>query len=318
MRALLLLLALIVVVENWVPLPTSPSLSQQGESLHFWVNKTFAPAQYEVILVGDSRLYRGLSPAQIQPYLPCQKILNFGYSSGGLNEEMFAIAAAKLTPKGRHRAVVLGVTPHSLSGNGRKNEAIKKYMNISPLLRIRLAAPQAVGGADLLQMFQPTSVSMVRQSLRNWILNHTPSRYIQTYHIASGWVASQMDPPAPESALASYAEAFRKTSVDPRSIDETINAVKQWQNSGIQVFGFRPPSSEKMVELENRLSSFDEQAFVTAFERAGGVWIHLPVPTSYMSYDGSHLDKASAQVLSQEIARTMGPYFSCPTKLENK
>jgi hypothetical protein len=59
-----------------------------------------------------------------------------------------------------------------------------------------------------------------------------------------------------------------------------------------------------MVDLEMRLSGFDEETFRQRFGSFGGVWIDVSKP-SYHSYDHSHLDKESAQELSRVIAEAI-------------
>jgi hypothetical protein len=51
----------------------------------FWSNKANADAIYDIILMGDSRIYRGLSPEEMATILEDYRILNFGFSAGGLN-----------------------------------------------------------------------------------------------------------------------------------------------------------------------------------------------------------------------------------------
>ena len=57
-----------------------------------------------------------------------------------------------------------------------------------------------------------------------------------------------------------------------------------------------------MVELENRVSGFDEPAFAAAFQAAGGLWIHDLDQAAYLSFDGSHLDETAARQLSRDLA----------------
>ena len=59
-----------------------------------------------------------------------------------------------------------------------------------------------------------------------------------------------------------------------------------------------------MVDLERRLSGFDEETFRQRFVEAGGVWIDVARP-DYHSYDHSHLDKESSEALSRLIAQAI-------------
>ena len=87
----------------------------------FWYKKTFAPNDQDILLVGDSRVYRGLSPAAMAAVLKGSKILNFGYSSAGFEPFFLDAAVKKLSAKGK-RILVLGVTPHSLTAIAAQNK----------------------------------------------------------------------------------------------------------------------------------------------------------------------------------------------------
>ena len=63
----------------------------------FWYKKTFASNDNDIILVGDSRIYRGLSPAAMNVLLKKNKILNFGYSSAGFDPYFLDEAVKKLS-----------------------------------------------------------------------------------------------------------------------------------------------------------------------------------------------------------------------------
>lgn len=51
----------------------------------FWLQKANAEARYDIVLLGDSRVYRGISPEDMAIVLDGYEILNFGFSANGLN-----------------------------------------------------------------------------------------------------------------------------------------------------------------------------------------------------------------------------------------
>jgi hypothetical protein len=87
-------------------------------------------------------------------------------------------------------------------------------------------------------------------------------------------------------------------------IDELCEQTQKWSQKGIMVLAFRPPVSEKMLELENELSGFDQRLFIEKFEECGGTWLNIK-QSDYETYDGSHLNRDSAVKLSFEIARNI-------------
>ncbi|MFW5831780.1 MAG: hypothetical protein ACOCVA_05990, partial [Prolixibacteraceae bacterium] len=95
----------------------------------FWSRKTFAPPVYDVVLLGDSRLYRGLSPDAMKPHLPDLKILNFGYSNGGLNPTMFEAAEEKLAENNKPKIIVLGISANTVTGYSADNQHFLQERN---------------------------------------------------------------------------------------------------------------------------------------------------------------------------------------------
>ena len=71
------------------------------EEERFGALKTFAEPEFDIVIMGDSRAYWGISPDGINTVLPDYQILNFGYDQGGLNETMFHEAFSKKKPPKR-------------------------------------------------------------------------------------------------------------------------------------------------------------------------------------------------------------------------
>ena len=78
-------LVLIYMVGTMRPQPMSSVIDKEK----FWADKVHAKTKYNVIVAGDSRVYRGIASRVISEELDGLKVLNFGFSSGGLNTEIF-------------------------------------------------------------------------------------------------------------------------------------------------------------------------------------------------------------------------------------
>ena len=122
-----------------------PENEEKYRANMFWTKKTFAPSKYNVILMGDSRVYRGLSPEIMEEKLPGLKVLNFGFSNGGLNNEMFKAAEEKLIKSGQPKVIVLGISPNTITDYTQNNrqylqeltrpkEEIIERLYLNPLL----------------------------------------------------------------------------------------------------------------------------------------------------------------------------------------
>jgi hypothetical protein len=231
----------------------------------------------------------------MQAELPAYRILNFGYSSGGLNPTMYRAAESKLDPASSRKVIVLGVTPHALTPVAAANEHFLQE-NTRPLddrLLLRYGAP-------LVQFFKPTTIEAVYNQARG--VEPAPPRilYHQEFH-ESGWIASWTVPESYTHALASYRDIFAETQVSPELVQQVMQQTEAWVQRDITVFAFRFPAAAEMIALENEISGFDQHTFVQQFEAAGGIWLTLPTD-AYHSYDANHLVKKAAVQLSHDVA----------------
>jgi hypothetical protein len=266
----------------------------------FWAQKTFAPAAYDIIILGDSRTYRGVSPEIMEKKLPGLKVLNFGYSNGGLNPTMFEMAGKKLSGKHLKKVIVLGISPNCITDYTQKNEQFLQEKN-----RPREDIIERLYLDGILYHFSATSP----EGLKDYLKKKAPTTYYLNEYRADGYVESEKFPPDTMEAIPSYIKDFTHFKVEERIVDELIKQVKEWTNKGITVIGFRPPVSSTMRALEDTMGLFNEEVIRARFKKAGGYWIDLN-PNQYKTYDGSHLDKESAIFLSTELALNINRLIS--------
>ena len=84
---------LIIMIKLMVPEPQkNRELIQQ-----FWANKTHADSEFEVVVCGDSRIYRGISIEDLL-FDTEQGLsgINIGYSGAGLSDEYLEFSLTKL------------------------------------------------------------------------------------------------------------------------------------------------------------------------------------------------------------------------------
>lgn len=261
----------------------------------FWVRKTFAPSNKNVVLMGDSRVYRGLSPKIMQKELSDYKILNFGYSDGGLNPTMFKAAEKKLKVTEKNQVIVLGVTANTLSDYTKDNKQYLQELN-----RPREEILERLYLTPISYWFSGTSP----ENLKLYFQNKNKSKntwYISNY-TKNGYVESDKFPIDTLEAIPYYRNDFSKYQVDNKHIQTLFAQVENWTAKGISVFAYRPPISAPMLELENTMGLYNENAISAGIKKAGGKWIDLH-NTSYKTYDGSHLTRTSAEKLSLKIAK---------------
>lgn len=265
--------------------------------LDFFARKAHAKAVYDVVLIGDSRTYRGLSPYHMQKLLKDHDILNFGFSSGGLGSPLLEAAQSKLdSDDDVKNIIVIGFTPYSFTPQALKNEHYIESVNMPyNAFQFQLASitqPIAV-------FFQPIDVDKIFEVLHpdekaNWTYQQKWDKY--------GWVASDRVPHQPDFAVSDYKKAFQDNQVDEKAVVNLMAQIEEWTNEGICVIGFQPPTSPEILKLEEKLSGYQKDMVVQLFIQDGGLWLDLD-PGEYQSYDGSHVTEDSAIKLSLEVAQ---------------
>jgi hypothetical protein len=262
------------------------------ENNSFWKKKTFDKNNYQLILCGDSRVYRGLAPQAMNEILPGISITNFAYGSAGFDEVMLKQIDKRIDFDAPKKMVVLGLTPLSITAEGMHNY----HMNYE-LETKREELIELLYFKSFFQFFVPITLDQIRQKIKG---NEFKTSFHQEYTY-TGWVASYEDKPWPESALKSYSTRFINNQVTEKNIQLVLDQVQKWTSQGVMVFGFRPPTTYKMVALEDSLSGYNELIVKTKFTEAGGKWLEFTIG-DYSTYDGSHLQKESAMQLSSDLA----------------
>jgi hypothetical protein len=285
-----LLLSVVVLAATIIGRPRDESGAYPER---FWIEKAHWQAIADVVLAGDSRVYRGLSPAEMARHLAGVRIFNFGFSSAGYSPDYLAAIEQVLDPASSRKAIILGITPFSLTPSASRNNGFMENRNRRATgLFDRVLEP-------LFWHLEPMGVG----GLVNLIRQH--HHYYEMFH-ANGWVAGRRVPEVPGDAVDRYGRVFLGNAVAPSIEDGLLFQVRQWADAGVRVYGFRPPTCRKMVDLENERSGFAEKTFVVRFEAEGGIWLNLD-QTAYHTYDGSHLREDAAVELSGDVARLMRP-----------
>jgi len=284
-RTLLLSAVLICLVGLFRP----DAMRTASHEKWFWSWKTHSTHVHDIVVLGDSRVYRGVSPEAMAPLLPGYRIFNFGYSSGSLSPRMLSEAERRLDGQGR-RILVLGVTPHALTPNASRDEQYLQEAN-----RTASEVLENIYIAPLTKYFDPTTPIRFAKEFER---KRRGAR--EEFH-ESGWVAALREVSDPGEGLALYSGVFNGNRVSPELVDRLIRQTETWILEGIRVYAFRPPTLPEMIELERRVSGFEENEFRKRFGQAGGIWIPVS-PEGYRIYDGSHLDKESAVRLSAYLA----------------
>ncbi len=287
---------LVYAVGTFRPAPISSQIQKEK----FWAEKVHTTTKYQVVFSGDSRLYRGIDTKTVSQALSGIKVLNFGFSSGGHNSVIFKEIDGRLDKDARLNAVVLVLTPYSLTPKAQQNEHFNQEKNRDPkdVFNRRYVNP-------VLSFLDPIKPS----GLIN--LKTGQNGYYERFH-KDGWVASWKIPADPRSGLKGYIKDFEGNTVQASILEALYDQIRKWKANGVQVFAIRIPSTFEMEKLEHELSGYREEEIKKNVESAGGQWIDIGNRYGFESYDGSHLSMGSAIELSRILGDELKERITWP------
>ncbi len=265
----------------------------------FFTLKTAWEDDFDCVLLGNSRIYRGISPREMQKVLPDYRIVNLGFSSGGLNPAIYELAEQALAETGPRKVVVLGVEGIVLHEWSLENECYLSYRQVGEGdLWMMLAF------GDVLEKFSPLTLKQLRVLLG--LESEDPPQTHNVYYPRTGWCASDA---LVSDLVKKKIEEFRSSDtrhgpIVDAAVRELLQQIRTWHDRGVLVVGFRPPIHPERKALEDALAQYDEDQLVKQFQAAGGVWLTFD-PADYPTYDSSHLSEATARRFSHDLAEAI-------------
>ncbi len=258
----------------------------------FWARKVEWGDTFDIVIAGDSRTYRGISPEQLATFFPAARIGNFGFSSAALAGPYVERIRSLLSPTSSRPTVVLAVTPYSLTERATLENGFISQPSGGPPLR----SAAWIGWCR--QFVAPLSLDEIAVMLRD------RSIFVggNIYH-EDGWVESTSPV---YSALPAFDWArvdFEGNPVSPLLLAGLGDRVRDWTAQGVEVFAFVMPVTPELEDLEARLSGFDVERVAEALRSAGAVW--LTPPGGFETYDRSHLTAPSAIEFSRWLGRAL-------------
>lgn len=260
----------------------------------FWAAKITWRHCADVVITGDSRALMSLAPAQLESVFPKTTVLNFGFPGNPYSQQYLDAVENVLKPDSAKRRIIMGVTPHSLT---RRAHSTSYFRKLSAIPDERLEMHKTF--APVLEFLKPMSL----RDAWHGLFPQTAESTVVTRYYPDGFLAVHRTP-CRLNELKKYREIFRKKNVSDDLIRNLLDRVRMWIRQGIIVYGFYPPTCERMVKVERNGSGFDRTDFIRRFTQAGGIWLHFD-PTAYQSVDGSHLQDTAAFRFSRTFAQRL-------------
>ncbi len=290
MKALLVLVPSVFLL-MFALLPKLPSSPMMRDA--FWANKVNKVDQYDIVYVGDSRVYRGIDPAVVES-ISQLKGFNLGFSSADIDGLLISMAKEKLNANGA-KIIVIGVSVNGLLDRPKElsNEHLKsvlKWTEKDKLIK-QYAYPH-------LTMFDQRAVSDLYKYIKG-------EQYFENYNIHNGFAESNKVPVDSNEALPLYVEEF-KTAVSTQKLHDLNKQLQSLVKEGYRVVLLRMPISNEMYQLEESKTQL-LSAFLDSCKSKS---IEVITPYGHFStYDGSHLQAESAEELSRQIGLHFLTYF---------
>lgn len=284
-------LPLIFVLMYFSLLKLNTSNNMLKES--FWANKVTADSSYDIVAVGDSRVYRGIDPEEIEAqYLKIKgskiKAFNFGFSSAGLEPYILEKAKALLRQGGK-RILLIGISPNSFIESSQENGHLRKVES------------QDLKDLWIKKHIYPELSIFRRYAISDFVKYKHKEFYLEKFNLNSGFVGSGKLPYDSTAAINQYYKQLKANKIDTFAVRVFLETLQVLKSEGIRIVAIRIPTTERMRILEDKLTDNFCQDLFNKIEAEGIECIKVR-DSKIHSYDASHLDEKSAKLLSIKIA----------------
>lgn len=267
-------------------------VENKAERETFWANKSYDNSLYNVLFLGDSRVYRSLNPEVVEREIPTIKVKNLGYSALGFDTNYLKFVSNQMSEDHAVRIFVIGVSPRSLSTAAIGNESFKEWTTKSDFEVWKIRDMSLLN--EFFCSYTPADIYdrfISKESNRNF--------FYQDLH-KNGFVGSMQVPLTIEEGLATYNRELSSASLNEKGLIDLLNFVESCSKKNINIIFFRPPSLKEMEEIENAIPGYSEEEISKKLIERGAIrWIPS---TKCATYDASHVDFMSADKLSHELA----------------
>lgn len=249
-----------------------------------------------ILLLGDSRTYMGVSPSAMRTVLPDVKIRNYAFRGLGFRGDYLDSTFGLVREASPPKMVVLGITTGSLTERSRRRNEWTTTMDG------RGEGWSAKLDQSVDRIVPPTTPT---GWVTRWTRRGNPGRRgaIHDYQ-TDGYCRSDSQPRRPNAAIAKTKLQFESTEISSDTLADLYAFTDRCVDSGIIVVGFRPPATRSMHDMEHQTLGRAVERVAEGLIGRGGYWIDIPVGV-HESYDGSHLTPEGATGLSVQLAHRL-------------
>lgn len=270
-------------------LPKLPSSNMLNEA--FWSKKVTNKNKYDIVFIGDSRIYRGISPREIELELKGLKIYNFGFSSAGIDSLILDKGINLLNEDGK-KQVYLGISVNSFLKESLMNEHLKSWIKKDEKdLWIKSNI------YEKLSLFDSYKISDFFKIIQKDL-------YYEKFDLEKGFVFSNRTKVGDKLAIEAYENHFKKEFFDTTQVNLVMKEIVKFQQKGIGFKAIVMPISKGLSDAEDKYFGKEKLWLYSKFKSFGVEIIEFNYQ-EYQTFDGSHLKGESAIILSENLAKSI-------------
>ncbi len=284
---LISIVVLFILYKNLLPqLPSSNMLNEA-----FWSKKVTNANKFDIVFIGDSRIYRGISPREIELELNGLKIYNFGFSSAGIDSLILDKGVNLLKEKGK-KEVYLGISVNSFLKESLMNEHLKSWIKKDKKdLWIKS------NFYEELSLFDSYKISDFFKIIQKDL-------YYEKFDLEKGFVYSNRTKVGDKLAIEAYENHFKKEYFDTTHVNLVMKEIAKFQQKGIRFKAIVMPISKGLADAEDKYFGKEKLWLFSKFKSFGVEIIEFN-NQEYQTFDGSHLKGESAIILSKNLAKSI-------------
>jgi hypothetical protein len=263
---------------------------QEAQRPYLYMNKILAPANKDLVILGDSRALIGLDPAMFTKTRTKEKVLNLAFLNQTIHSDYVDFAVSKLNRDGRKK-LLIALTPYNFFNYKNTSSGHAKWAELSYIKKIELKY-----FSYWLAYLKPFNTLG-----KNLEITQNIDR---TFH-ENGFVevsdASDVPSKSVDELLPFY-QSFKSNSGAYSNLESLLRRLRS-KNIDVYVLNMITGNSHQQAYS---LSNIWEPAKIRSIVNdSGAVWVMPKQKLKLEFYDDDHLLGSSAKKYSEAVAKEL-------------
>lgn len=256
------------------------------------------PPEYNLLIVGDSRVNLGINPEQFEEGFPGTRAGNFGFGNLAYSRRVLELAESKLDPA-KPRTLILGVSPGMLSDKAMGANSFIVADSRAKSLGTGRTRQLKTTFQEASRFFAPAAPDAL---IRKLIDRPKTAVTFTTVEHTNGWTETDRQPRDTQAAMNGMDQTSILAPANPEHLQVLLDQIKQLRSKGISVYAFWPPEDPVVRRRAEESTGWTESEWSQKFTEAGATWLSAPCD-KYETYDGIHLPPEQARKLSSDLIK---------------